>query len=115
MVWSAEAKLTAYGVRANCRSNAPARDLAAGLDRYHEFARQPGRLDPEGVEHEPESLVVSGAALGDVGEHERPVIAEGLHQVAQGAQVPTYFLDRDDVAAAHEAGDRVNVGKVPLR
>ena len=61
----ARAKLTAYGVRANCACTVSAK-MPALLAATTSSQAQPGQVHPAGVEHERQPLVVARLALGHV-------------------------------------------------
>ena len=92
------AKLTAYGVRANW-SRAVGRGVGV-LCGDDEFAGQPGGPQAAGVVDEGEAFVVAEVAFGDVGDQERPVVAQALHHGEEARGAAAEFLDGDDVEAA---------------
>ena len=88
--WPA-AKLTAYGVRANWRCSPPGVG-AASLQRNHDLARQPRRLDAAAVVDEHEPLALAEVALGGVGDDEPPVVAEDAASEPQRLQALEILL-----------------------
>ncbi|MGW6793873.1 hypothetical protein [Streptomyces chartreusis] len=85
------------------------------LQRNDQLARQPGQLDATGVEQERQPLRVAVLAFGHIGEGERPVLAQHLHQMAQSPQFPAHLLHRHHIALAQHRGNYQEIPEVALR